>query len=160
MLEQCAISSSILLSSPPQKLCRCPTGKSLTTIPRYPMRYQMITCLLGRGCLTRNRFRQLCEVIYYNQYLVLSRLRHADFLMVYLHHFNELRALDRLEGKLHLPWVFYLEACQAGIHPSLASFSHSWPIKPVKYPLLYFIYPLVSHLVVRSEKHLRLIQLW
>ena len=123
------------------------------------MDYQVVTSLLCRSCLTRHRFCQLCEVVNYNQSLVIPRLRHADLLMVYLHHFMKFRAFHRLEWEFHLPWVFHLQACQACIHPPLASFPQSWSIEPVKYSMLHPVYPLVPHLIVRSEQHLCLIQL-
>ena len=112
-LEQCVTSSSILLSGPRRRLCRCPTEMSWDnhTVISNVLCYQVVTSLFCRGCLTRHRFCQFCEMIFYDQYLVISRFCHTDLLMVYLHNLVKFRSFNGLEWELHLPWVFHLQAC-------------------------------------------------
>ena len=110
MLEQCVISSSIHLSSPPQKPCRCLTGKSLDNhiAISNALSGDHMSPLL-RLSDTGTASANLVKWSIITSIWLLTRLRHADFLMVYLHHFIEFRTLDRLEGKLHLPWGLLLE---------------------------------------------------
>ena len=77
-----------------------------TTISRYPVRYQMITSLFRWGRLTWYRFCQFREVVYTYQYLIVSRVRHADLLMVYLHDRVKFRAFRRFMWELSVPFLF------------------------------------------------------
>ena len=101
-------SSSILLSGHPRRFSCCLTEMSSD-------KHIVISNVLSSGhkspplrLFDRAPLRQFRKVVYYDQYLVISRLCHADLVMVYLHNLNDFRALNGLEQELHPPWIFHL----------------------------------------------------
>ena len=140
-LEQCGISSSVFLSGPPRSLSHCPIGMSSdkhivissalsNDHKSLPMRPSDMVTLMP-----------VSKVVYDYQYLIVSRVGHADLLMVYLHDIVKLRAFHSPKWEFLFSRVFYLQARQACVDPSFASLSQPWPIKFLQYFLLYLVYP-------------------
>ena len=151
------ISSSVLLSGPRRRLSHCPIGISSDN-------HIVISSALSNDhkslALRPSDMVPLLPVsksVYNYQYMIASRVGHAELLMVYLHDLVKFRAFQGLKWKFHFSTFFHLQIRQTWVHPPFASLSQPWSIKPVQYFLLYLVYPLMSHLVVRSEQNFRLV---
>ena len=121
----------------------------------YPVSDQVVASYLRRGRLTWHCFRQFREMIYGYYYLVIPRICQAGLLVIYLHTLNSKLSTD-FRGKfifLGLSLANTANIRSPIFHKRSSSLASQTGVKF----LLHLVFSLMSHLIARSEQHLRLI---